>query len=70
MDVIAYPEDGRASLVDLREGGRKLLASASDGLANSDDGIEDGVELSALIEVMDRLIVIAERYYAGKETAR
>lgn len=64
VDVAADPTDPRAHLVTITGAGRSLLAAAWQGLAASDDGLEDGVDLAALQAQLERLVANAERHLA------
>lgn len=70
VDVVPDPLDSRANLVSLSEAGRRVLSEAWAGLARSDDGLERGVDLTALQAALDALIANAERYLADKEATR
>lgn len=70
VDVSADPENRGARLVRLSRTGRRTLAQAWDGLAAFDDGIEDGVDLVALLTQLDLLVANAERYLATRSAGR
>lgn len=62
VEVVADPVDRRAHAVALTEAGRDLLAAAWSGLAGLDDGLEDGIDLTALLDALERIAVNAERH--------
>lgn len=62
VDVVLDPADSRANLVSLSPAGRRLLAEAWAGLAGSDDGLEQGVDLVLLQALLDRLVANAEEH--------
>lgn len=67
VEVVADDTDRRAHAVALTEAGRDLLASAWEGLARHDDGLEDGVDLPALLEALDRIAGNAARHLAAEQ---
>lgn len=65
VDVVPDPDHRGANLVSLTPAGRRLLARAWEGLARSDDGLEAGVDLPALLAQLETLAVNAERHLAA-----
>lgn len=64
VEVTPDPADPRANLVTTTPAGRSTLATAWRGLAASDDGLEDGVDLPTLQAQLERLVANAERHLA------
>ncbi len=62
VEVASDPANRRARMVSLSPSGRRLLKAAWTGLAHSQDGLEDGVDLAALEAALDRLIANAEAH--------
>ncbi|WP_376985622.1 MarR family winged helix-turn-helix transcriptional regulator [Aquipuribacter hungaricus] len=60
--VVADPGDSRAHVVTLTTAGRELLGQAWAGLARSEDGVEDGVDVAALTAALVTLADNAERH--------
>jgi len=63
--VVADPDDRRANVVGLTPAGRALLAAAWESLARHDDGLEEGVDVPALVAALDRVAANAERHLAA-----
>lgn len=62
VDIVDDPTNRRARLVALTPAGRRLLTAAWRGLAESDDGLERGVDLEAVTEQLERLIANARAH--------
>lgn len=60
-------DDQRAKNVAITDAGRNVLHQAWQGLAESDDGIERGIDVPLLLEQLERFIANAERYLGIKE---
>jgi DNA-binding MarR family transcriptional regulator len=67
VEVAPDAADQRANSVAVTKRGRQLLGAAWQGLADSDDGLDDGVDLEALQSALDTLIANAARYLAARE---
>ncbi|MET8372378.1 MarR family winged helix-turn-helix transcriptional regulator [Micromonospora profundi] len=67
VEVAPDATDQRANRVAVTGKGRELLDAAWKGLAEIDDGIEDGIDLEALQSALDTLVANAARYLAGQE---
>lgn len=61
--------DSRANAVSLTDAGAQLLAQAWGGLAQSNDGLEDGVDIATLQRQLDALIANGERHLARIQDA-
>lgn len=69
VHVTPDPVDSRAHAVSLTDAGATLIAQAWDGLARSNDGLEDGVDIASLQRQLDVLIANGERHLARIEDA-
>ena len=65
VEVGPDPGHRGANLVSLTPAGRSLLSEAWEGLARADDGLEDQVDLVALLDQLERLAANAERHLAS-----
>jgi DNA-binding MarR family transcriptional regulator len=70
VEVAPDPDDQRANRVAVTTQGRSLLEAAWAGLAASDDGLEEGIDLEALQAALDRLTANAVRHLAEREVGR
>lgn len=64
VEVTPDDTDQRANRVAITPAGRALVERAWRGLALSDDGLEQGVDIAGLQEQLERLIGNAERHLA------
>jgi DNA-binding MarR family transcriptional regulator len=67
VEVAPDVTDQRANRVAVTRKGRELLDAAWTGLAESDDGLQDGLDLEALQSALDTLVANAARHLAGQE---
>nr|WP_308472155.1 MarR family winged helix-turn-helix transcriptional regulator [Microbacterium sp. AK009] len=70
VEVRPYHSDGRTNLVSLTAAGADLITSAWQGLAASDDGADDGVDLVQLQRSLERVIGNVERHVSQLDGGR
>lgn len=67
VEVTPDAADQRANCVAVTPTGRRVLGAAWRGLAESDDGLENGVDLERLQGALDTLVANATAYLARRE---
>lgn len=67
VEVTPDAADQRANCVVVTPTGRRVLGAAWQGLAESDDGLENGVDLERLQSALDTLVANATAYLARRE---
>jgi DNA-binding MarR family transcriptional regulator len=65
-----HPEDARANTISLSRTGAELLERAWRGLETHQDGVDEGVDVRALVEQLDRIIGNALRVLNAEDKER